>query len=351
MKIKNKIIIFILCIALIGITLFYPLTNASSTYQWRDNTNQYQEQFDNDPSQPDTIPPYVIPDVVVPDVDERDTRYDGMYNIDIEYISEEIPTYLHLDRQNGKMMFIFQFDTVSDMSLYDIYFLNDRNFQIIRPGMNRNQASQIGFDVFSIDDITYSAPSLQYIYYQIDLRAQENLPLPSKTTTTGYFYYDNVNYRVVLEWDIIQSNPIEEGMEWDITLFNYTLFSSYNQSYSMAYLLTVDYAIGGGNLYQDGLQLLLDFSPDFLHTYTQGYEAGYKLGYENGYKNGYHDSYLKVVNGGITSSWFTGLFDGIQGFLDIKFGQISIGAIILIPLSITIVWFIIRQFRGGGGGD
>lgn len=351
MTFKKKIFIIICCVCLLGLTLFYPLANAS-TYQWRDNTNQYQEQFDNDPSQPDTIPPYEIPEVIVPDVDERDTRYDGIYNFDFDSTTNEyIETYLHLDRNARKMMFIFQFWDAYDMSQYEIYIYDEWEEITYYPGLNRAQATQINFYVGSCDDITFSGASFFDMPWRIDLKAQETLPLPSTTTTTTYFYRDNVNYRIVLEWDIIQSNPIEEGMEWDITLFNYTLFASTSfAGGNFSNALCVN-AIGDQNLYYDVLFLLLDFSPDFLHTYTQGYEAGYTLGYENGYKNGYHDSYLKVVNGGITSSWFTGLFDGVQGFLDIRFGQISIGAIILIPLSITIVWFIIRQFRGGGGGD
>lgn len=39
----------------------------------------------------------------------------------------------------------------------------------------------------------------------------------------------------------------------------------------------------------------------------------------------------------------------VQAFLDIRFGSVTLGAIFLIPFSITFVWFIIRQFRGGGG--
>ena len=43
-----------------------------------------------------------------------------------------------------------------------------------------------------------------------------------------------------------------------------------------------------------------------------------------------------------------GILGAIQGFFNIQLGSVKLGAIILIPFSISIVWFIIKQFRGGG---
>ena len=349
MTFKKKIFVILCGVCLLGITLFYPLANADSTYQWQDNTNQYQEQFNNDPSYPSDIPDYELPNVI--DIPPRTTRYDGMYYYDYDsQVNEYIYTYLHLDKNAGKMMFIFQFASAYDMSDYNIY-IRDEIDNTFYPGINRNQASQVDFFVSSCEDITFGGATFFDIPYIILSRAEENLPLPSKTTTTGYFYRDNVNYRVVIEWDLIQTNPVESGMDWDITLFNYTLFTSYN--FDLTYYLVIEPS-GGGMLYNDRFNLLLDFSANYVGAFIEGYEYAAEQAkplFKNVYKEGYHTGYVTAVNQGITSNWFTGFFDGMQGFLNIKFGQISIGSIILIPLSITIVWFIIRQFRGGGGGD
>lgn len=43
-----------------------------------------------------------------------------------------------------------------------------------------------------------------------------------------------------------------------------------------------------------------------------------------------------------------GILGAIQGFFNIRLGNTKLGAIILIPFSISVVWFIIKQFRGGG---
>lgn len=83
------------------------------------------------------------------------------------------------------------------------------------------------------------------------------------------------------------------------------------------------------------------FEEHYLRGYNSGYDEGDRIGYDRGYNEGTADTETAQY-------WFTGLFEGFQGFLNIEIMGISLGTIILIPFAITFVWFIIRQFRGGG---
>lgn len=82
----------------------------------------------------------------------------------------------------------------------------------------------------------------------------------------------------------------------------------------------------------------------------EGYDLGYSKGYDEGDEHGYGVGYQEGTADTQTAQyWFTGLFNGFQGFLNIEImNGLTIGTLILIPFAITFVWFIIRQFRGGG---
>lgn len=73
------------------------------------------------------------------------------------------------------------------------------------------------------------------------------------------------------------------------------------------------------------------------YYYAQGFEAGTGVDLDK--------DYIKTDD---ATNWITAIFRTFQAFFDIKFGSVSIGAIIIIPVAITIVWFIMRLFRGGG---
>lgn len=90
---------------------------------------------------------------------------------------------------------------------------------------------------------------------------------------------------------------------------------------------------------QAGINLVVQ-NPSDYHLYT---EAEYNAAIQDAYDRG--------TNAVGLNNWIIALLNTIAAFLNIKVGNVSIGAIALIPLSISLVWFIIRQFRGGGGGD
>ena len=69
---------------------------------------------------------------------------------------------------------------------------------------------------------------------------------------------------------------------------------------------------------------------------------------ENVYNIGYDDGIHENIENTGALDWIWGIFACMQGFLDIKFGAVSVGAIISIPLSIMLLYAILKLMRGGG---
>lgn len=197
--------------------------------------------------------------------------------------------------------------------------------------------------------------------------------------------YKGIFYLYVYIRDIYMDGVANSVMELDTDFYFYN-FEIYKSSYDKGYALGQDigyddgyddgynegredgydegYALGETAGYNDGLDIGYyngyevghydGYTEGEAYGYTTGLDEGYWYGLDEGLKvSGYKDAYDKGVAKAenTASTWFKGLFDGFQRFFNIQLGGISIGAIILIPLSITFAWFIIRQFRGGGGGD
>lgn len=77
--------------------------------------------------------------------------------------------------------------------------------------------------------------------------------------------------------------------------------------------------------------------------YTQG-KPGYEAIYQAGYKAGFDSAEIG------TGAWFITAFDAVDRFLNIRiFPNITFGVLLGIPFVISLAWFIIRMFRGGGG--
>lgn len=88
--------------------------------------------------------------------------------------------------------------------------------------------------------------------------------------------------------------------------------------------------------------------------YTSGEQAGaapYQPG-NSGYNEIYQSGYRDGVNANIgTQNWFVSAFSAVDALLSIRLlPNITIGTIVGIPFVISLVWFIIRTFRGGGSG-
>lgn len=74
------------------------------------------------------------------------------------------------------------------------------------------------------------------------------------------------------------------------------------------------------------------------------YNSGYNTGVNVGAGVDLNDYVLKDE----VSGFIPPILDAVQAFLNISFGGVTLGAIFLIPFSISFVWFIVKQFRGGG---
>lgn len=81
--------------------------------------------------------------------------------------------------------------------------------------------------------------------------------------------------------------------------------------------------------------------------YENGYIKGQKLGYNLGYDDGKDAQATQQLT---STGWIGSIFGGISSLLNIQiFPGVTIGIIVGIPFVISLAYFVIRAFRGGGG--
>lgn len=115
-------------------------------------------------------------------------------------------------------------------------------------------------------------------------------------------------------------------------------------------------------IYGDGneptnIETVLDDFPSNYYPYTTteliniDYENGYIKGQKLGYNLGYDDGKDAQATQQLTSTgWISSIFGGISSLLNIQiFPGVTIGIIVGIPFVISLAYFVIRAFRGGGG--
>lgn len=96
-----------------------------------------------------------------------------------------------------------------------------------------------------------------------------------------------------------------------------------------------------------------------LYNWARGSAAGYTSGTQAGAapyqpgNSGYNDIYQAGYNAGLAAqpaaAWYEAAFTAVDDFLSIHiFPNITFGELFGIPFVISVVWFIIRMFRGGG---
>lgn len=224
---------------------------------------------------------------------------------------------------------------------------------------------------FDIDEIISYYDGENYI-------AEFYITFENFNDNPAYFYINIYMSDIYLD---VQGGDIETDI--DINFMNYYSYAKiYDGAYNYAYDLGLDagyddgyaegrddgyaegYTLGETAGYNDGLDIGYyngyevghydGYTEGEAYGYTTGLDEGYWYGLDeglnlSGYKEAYEKGIAKAEN--TATTWFKGIFNGLQGFLNIEIMGISIGAIILIPVAISFVWFIIRQFRGGGGGD
>lgn len=144
----------------------------------------------------------------------------------------------------------------------------------------------------------------------------------------------NVMYRVFttqLRWDNTQvcTNTLACLSPYNIEMLREEI---YNNAYNDGY--------------QDGTNDRDVYWDDYIQeTYESTTGRGYQRIFEEGKQAG--------IDANIgTQNWFIAAFSAVDSFLNIRiFPNITFGVLLGIPFVISIVWFIIRMFRGGGGGD
>ena len=80
------------------------------------------------------------------------------------------------------------------------------------------------------------------------------------------------------------------------------------------------------------------------------------IGYFTGFYDGKNEGIQEGINIGETNQinmgWIQSIFQAMQGFFNIQiFPHVTLGIIVGIPFIISLAWFVIKMFRGGGGGD
>ena len=96
-----------------------------------------------------------------------------------------------------------------------------------------------------------------------------------------------------------------------------------------------------------------------LYNWARGSAAGYTSGTQAGAapyqpgNTGYNEIFQAGYNAGLTAqpaaAWYEAAFTAVDDFLNIHiFPNITFGELFGIPFVISVVWFIIRMFRGGG---
>lgn len=107
------------------------------------------------------------------------------------------------------------------------------------------------------------------------------------------------------------------------------------------------YAVGSAS-YEAGYQTGLE--KGLAEGAESGFAEGLRRGYTDGYADGTADGYNEGLSAQIDTTWLTGLFNSVDAFLNIRiFPNITFGVLLGIPFVISVAWFIIRMFRGGGG--
>lgn len=117
--------------------------------------------------------------------------------------------------------------------------------------------------------------------------------------------------------------------------------------------LTNVYGLGNEPTIDD---VRVDF-PSNYYPYTTSelvnidYERGYFIGEKDGYQTGYEKGKDEQATQQLTSTgWIQNIFSGFQSFFNLQIlPGVSIGLIVGIPFIISLAYFVIRAFRGGGG--
>lgn len=176
-------------------------------------------------------------------------------------------------------------------------------------GGTKTQDIRFRFSAFGTTDVNQTTPQI--------------LTATSTSTRVDYYYGINQTYNnYIVKLMIIDLTQIYgQGNEPTSTQTFIEDFPSQYYPYTTSELINIDYENG----------------------YIKGQKLGYNLGYDDG-KDAQATQQLTATG------WISSIFGGISSLLNIQiFPGVTIGIIVGIPFVISLAYFVIRAFRGGGG--
>ena len=193
------------------------------------------------------------------------------------------------------------------------------------------------YDVANVDNNTCNL----YLY--------KSMSVPPYSASTAYSNVEFLRYSQ-LDYD-----------DYDAYIYYFT-YPSITSGIGVMIHINTYHAITFDNDTQVEYDIYLPYYPTFKEYYDDGYENGYdagydrgylsglETGYDDGYENGYDAGYSEGVESTITQDWIISTIGTIGAFLEIEFFPgLTFGVILGVPFIISLAWFIIRMFRGGGG--
>lgn len=155
-------------------------------------------------------------------------------------------------------------------------------------------------------------------------------------------------YKVTIQYlDVINDRKVTKKISQTLIYNNaFADNSILVNTTSPYYIWKIDeLATAYNNGYKDGYQD--GYDDGILNSYDLGYNNGKELGYQQGFEEGQIQSFDGY-------SWMRGLFgaNGLGGLFKIELlPGLTIGALVMIPLILTLVPFIIGLFKGEGRKD
>lgn len=216
--------------------------------------------------------------------------------------------------------FIFTF-VKSDLSeRYLVFSLSDFDFEITAYDFTiKERGSIIYNEEYSEDFLSFY---VQYTYNRYDIVVFE---------TSNFKLNDTNGSREIIR-DYL--NTPSQTQEITIYLDNANFFT----------------LIGLNGTFYDDINSLRSYVVSYYNNSFNKYNNYY---YNNGYDQGFTNGSAVDINDYIkkddATSWISGIFEAFGDFFAIKLGPVSIGAIVIMPVAISLVWFLLRMFRGGGG--
>lgn len=180
-------------------------------------------------------------------------------------------------------------------------------------------------------------------YYSRPLKYILNISYDDKNSYLVYDLRDTYNSPSTITKSLIQGDF--ERVEITVNLDNFVIFRLYDRYRNVVYELNSD----------DDLELMqnLDIAvftninqTDFQKGYENGFKQGKDEGYTSGKSHGYNEGLAETDAIGF-NALLTTIFVGLGGFLSINIlPNISIGAIIAVPIVFGLIYFIIGRRKG-----